>query len=319
MQLKRLELFALVAELGSLSKAAAAADTTQPHVSRQIARLEAQWGDRLFERTGRGVALTDFGRRVEPEVRLLLAQARQLAAAVENVSGVPSGTVDLGVVPSVASRLLPRLLRDLREKAPRVRLRFTEDFTGTLEERLASGHLDMVVMNRYGEAPRTGEDVLGFVDTLLIGRPNDPRVKGQVVQFRQLAGLPLVLPPMPNGLRTFLDRQARQYGFKIQVELEVNNLATMMNVAASGEAFTLAPEIALGGPASAGPVGAWRLRNPGIRRSISLKLSTHHPLSSAARLVALRVRALTSELLSNRSARASATSVEQGRAGAKAD
>ena len=131
--------------------------------------------------------------------------------------------------------------------------------------------------------------------------------------------LPLVLPPMPNGLRTFLDRQARQYGFKIQVELEVNNLATMMNVAASGEAFTLAPEIALGGPASAGPVGAWRLRNPGIRRSISLKLSTHHPLSNAARLVALRVRALTSELLSNRSARTSAASVEPVRTGAKAD
>src|SRR5690606_30444415 len=122
--------------------------TTQPQVSRQIAQLESEWGDRLFERTGRGVVLSNFGKRIEPEVRLLLAQARQLEAAVENVSGVPSGTVDLGVVPSLSRRLLPRLLAYLREKAPGVRLRFTEDFTGTLEERLAAGHLDMAVMNR---------------------------------------------------------------------------------------------------------------------------------------------------------------------------
>ena len=306
MHLRRLELFALVAEFGSLSKAATAAHTTQPHVSRQIALLEAEWGDRLFERTGRGVVLSNFGKRVEPEVRLLLAQARRLEASVENVSGVPSGTVDLGVVPSLSRRLLPRLLTDLREKAPGVRLRFTEDFTGTLEERLAAGNLDMAVMNRYGEGARPDEDVLGFADTLLIGQPNDPRVKGQVLQFRNLAGLPLVLPPMPNGLRTFLDRQARQYGFQVQVILEVNNLSTMMSVAASGEAFTLAPEIALGGPAGAGSVGAWPLRNPGMKRCISLRLSRQHPLSNAARLVALRVRALATDLLSGSGARTSA-------------
>ena len=78
----RLKAFVLVVELGSLSKAASASGTTQSYVSRQIAQLEAAFGDHLFERNGRGAVLSNFGRRIEPEVRRLLA----LAAHVETVT-----------------------------------------------------------------------------------------------------------------------------------------------------------------------------------------------------------------------------------------
>ena len=78
LDLSRLLLFAKVAELGSLTRAAVAMDTLQSAVSRRIAALERDCGGRLFHRTGRGVTLTDLGRRVLPAVTTLLADAERL-------------------------------------------------------------------------------------------------------------------------------------------------------------------------------------------------------------------------------------------------
>lgn len=295
--LGRLKAFVLVVELGSLSKAASASGTTQSYVSRQIAQLETAWGDHLFERNGRGVVLSNFGRRIEPEVRRLLAQAAHLETVIQDSSGVPSGTVTLGVVPSLARSILPSLMADLRQKAPGIRLRFTEDFTGALEEQLASGQLDMAVMNRYADRPRPGEDLLGHIGTLVVGRPGDPRLTQPVVSFKQLAKLPLVLPPEPNAMRSFLGQHSRRNGVELNVLLEVNNLASMISVAESGEAFSLVADLAVADRIAAGTIGAWRMERPSMRRSIALGLSRHHPLSHSARLVASRTRAVTTALL----------------------
>lgn len=78
MNLKQLQTFVLVADLGSLSRAATAMDMAPSLVSRQIGQLEGEWGDRLFERTGRGMALSDFGRRMLGEAKLVLDQVQRL-------------------------------------------------------------------------------------------------------------------------------------------------------------------------------------------------------------------------------------------------
>ncbi len=76
MKLKQLDTFLRVADMKSLSRAALASDMAQSLVSRQIAMLEAEWGRRLFDRTGRGMALSDFGRRIYPEVQRVVEQVR---------------------------------------------------------------------------------------------------------------------------------------------------------------------------------------------------------------------------------------------------
>ena len=80
MNLKQLRTFTLVANLGSLSRAGKALDIAQSLVSRHLAQLESEWGDRLFERTGRGVVLTDFGRRVQPEIGSTASPSRKVSA-----------------------------------------------------------------------------------------------------------------------------------------------------------------------------------------------------------------------------------------------
>lgn len=297
MNLKPLTTFCLVADLGSLSRAATTAGMAQSLVSRHIAQLEAQWGDRLFVRTGRGMTLSAFGRQMQPEVKRVLEQVSHLDTVAREAAGVVAGTVHVGVLPSMARQLLPLLFSDLRERAPLVRLHIMEGFSGELDEHLSSGRLDLSVVNRYGSSAARGEDVLGTLETYLVGKPGHPLLSGKKVLFRQLATLPLVLPAPPNGLRSTLDQLSRRHGVQLDVVMEVDTATAMKDVASSGHAFTLLPAMAVSQELQAGSVAAVPIVSPGIKRTIALSLTTQRPLSKAARLVATRVRQLAIKLL----------------------
>lgn len=299
MKFRQLNTFLLVADMKSLSRAAIASDTAQSLVSRQIAMLEDEWGRRLFDRTGRGMSLSDFGQRMYPEVKQLVEQMRQVDASAKEAANVLTGTVHVGVLPSLSRQLLPILLADIRERAPALRLHVMEGFSGTLDEQLASGRLDMIVVNRYGSSALRGEDVLGKVETFLIGKTGQAKLVGKTMPFRALGGVPMVLPAVPNGLRATLDVLSRRHNVTLDIVMEVDTATAMKDVAASGHAFTLLPITAVAQEVEAGVLSACRVTSPGIRRTIALSLTRQRPLSEGARLVATRVRVLASKLLSD--------------------
>ncbi|RLK38806.1 LysR family transcriptional regulator [Cupriavidus plantarum] len=298
MNLKQLETVALVAELGSLSRAARALGIAQSLVSRAIAQIEGEWGDRLFERTGRGVVLSEFGQRIVPHVRLLLDQSARLQDEVKDAAGIPVGLVKIGVLPSMAPRLVPALFEDLRAQAPGVRLHVAEGFSGQLDEALESGHIDLALINRYGPGPRQDEDVLARVPTYLICTPAHPFARLTQLPFRKLDGIPLVLPPSPNGFRSILDQHARRLGIALDVALEVESLSTMREVALSGCALTILPRLAVAQDMEAGRLAAVEIVDPRMPRDIAMGVTRHHPLSRAARHVLSRLHDLVPRVAS---------------------
>jgi DNA-binding transcriptional LysR family regulator len=245
MNLKQLQSVLLMAELGSISRTAVALGTAQSLVSRQLAQLETEWGDQLFVRTGRGLVVSDFGRLVLPEIRLLLAQTERLETLVRESSGVPAGTVHIGVLPSMSRRLLPMLFTKLQTHAPGVRLHVVEGFSGDLDEQLAAGGLDLIVVNRYGISNARDEETLGVVDTYLVGKAGSLSGYGESIALAALPDFPLILPSRPNGLRTTLDQLARKHQVSLNVAIEVDTLNAMKDVAAVGGAFTVLPFLAV--------------------------------------------------------------------------
>jgi len=297
MNLKQLQSFVWVAEQGSLARAAVATDVAESLISRHISALEAAWGDRLFERTGRGMALSDFGRRMLPEAHAALEQVARLGGIARESAGVPTGVVHIGVLPSLSGQLLPLLFADMRTSAPAVTLHASEGFSGNLDEQLAAGRLDIALINRYGTAGLRGEEVLGTVDTYLIGKSGSPLLAQDSVAFRALAGVPLVLPARPNGLRAMLDQLSRRHGVRLDVVMEVDSAPGMKDVSLSGHAYTLLPLMAVKDELARRTLGAAKVVKPAIRRTIVLALTTRRPLSRAARFVAARVRALAPKLV----------------------
>ncbi len=297
LDLARLRLFAQVAEVGSLTKAAVMLDTAQPAISRQIGQLEREWGGRLFHRTGRGVALTELGERILPRAKALLAQAGQLSEDIKGTAGVPSGNVRVGVLPSLSQPLISLVFRRTRASFPNLRLHVYEGSTGQIEEWLANDRIDIAIRYRYGRSLPRGELPLAVVDTHLIGAAGDPVTRAPTVRFARLDKLPLVLAGPPQALRGLLDQTAKRLRLTLSVVMEADSLPLQTEAVAEDRCYTILPVHAVHQALQAGRVQASRIVSPGISRTIALGTTTQRPLTAGGREVVKLVREIVSTMV----------------------
>jgi len=279
------KLFIDAIELGSLSKVALAYGTSQPHVSRQISELERECGGRLFQRTGRGVLLTDLGQRVAPKVRAWLASTDQLANDIQTTAGKPLGRVRLGILPSAAHPLVSTLCRHMQERFPLVQLSVREGQGAQLETWLEDGSLDLALLFRHSDTPRNGDVYLVETSTYLVSAAGDALTAKPTIPFAKLDNLPLVQFCRPNSWRDRLDELARQRGVNLLVALEADSLSLQTHMAAAGRVYALLGQYAVSAASKALGIRSSRVIEPAIRRHIALAMSPHGELTLAARTV----------------------------------
>lgn len=296
--LPRLKRFLSVAELGSLTKAAVAQGTTQSVLSLQIASLERDCGGRLFDRTGRGVALTDLGVRLVERAQGLLRMAEQLTQEIRSVAGVPVGEVTVGLLPSLAGNIAPLLLGAVLTKFPHIKLRILEGSNGQIDEWLARGRLDVAVLYRYAASKSIHEETLGHIDSWLVGNKGDELTKTATVPFSKLHQQPLILPSMPNGLRATLNQLVARKRISLNVLVEVDSIPTQKQLVANGFGYAILGLHAITDELASHTLQASRLTQPGIGRTVTLAFSSQHPLTLAAKSVASLLRDLTKQFVS---------------------
>lgn len=297
MNLHRIEAFLAVAQGGSITRAATQLDVAQSVVSRHVAALEAQLGIRLFERTGRGVAMTEAAQLLAPRLRAALADMERAAAEAAELGGQPGGLVRMGLVPAAAQPLVGLLHQQLARQHPRIRLQFVDGFSHALDERLASGDLDLAVINRFGRLDPKGEERLCVVDSLLVGPIGALAQDAPALPFKRLAGLPLVLASRPNGLRTALDEICRRVGVQLQVAVEADSMLTMKGLVMHGGLYSVLPYQLVHEELAAGRMSAAGIVRPNVPRVLTLALSNRQAGSAAVRAVAQAVRGIVRESL----------------------
>jgi DNA-binding transcriptional LysR family regulator len=297
MNSEQLKLFTQIAEHGSLTKAAIAANSLQSVVSRQLSAMEKECGGRLFYRTGRGVTLTELGTSFLPRVKQLLSELNQLAEDMKSVADVPSGDVRLGILPGLSDPLVGMLYRQAREQIPLVHLHLFEGSNGQLEEWVASGRIDLALMYRYGQVDPTTDRVLGTVHACLVGAAGDRVTRQRTIDFGQLEKLPLILPSVPNALRTALDQIAKRKGISLTVAMEADSLPIQKNLAGERDAYAVLGRQAVAREISAGILQASRIVEPSIERTATLVTTTQRTYTLAVRSVARLVEPLATELL----------------------
>src|SRR6218665_897225 len=144
--LARWRAFVAIGELGSLTRAALFLDCNQSLLSRQLNVLERVGGARLFNRTGRGMELSETGQQLFPRVKALLAEADQIEQDIRGESQEPAGRVTLGVLPSISQTLTRPLFARLRKNWPQIKLKILEGSSGQVEEWLADARVDIAIL-----------------------------------------------------------------------------------------------------------------------------------------------------------------------------
>lgn len=295
MQPAALKLFLEVAELGSFSKAAIARGTVQSHISRQMSELERECGARLFQRTGRGVILTELGQRIAPRVRAWLAETDQLVNDIKSSAEVPTGEARIGILPS-AAHLFATVYERVRERYPGIRLSVREGQGAELDRLLESGAVDLAILFRHEKSARADEQHLAKVDTFLVGAAHDALLRATTLPFARLDGLPLVLPTRPSPWRHLLDDLSRRKGIRLHVLLEADSVAVQKEVAAKGGTYTILGPYAMMDDVRAGRLRASRIINPDLKRFVTLAMPRKGPLTVPCRVVAQLIREATRDL-----------------------
>jgi len=168
--LKQLRYVAALARHGHFGQAAEACSVTQPALSMQIKELEEGLGGRLFERGARQVRLTGLGEEIAARARDILRAVEELEEVARTRRDGPGGRLRLGVIPTIAPYLLPRLIRDLAARYPGADLQVRETQTDRLIGELIEGRLDTALVALPISEPSL-EEVALFSEGFVLVRP----------------------------------------------------------------------------------------------------------------------------------------------------
>lgn len=244
MDLLEIRYFMEVAAAGSLSRAAVRLGVSQPALSRQIGRLEAELRGPLLYRHGRGVSLTAAGQRfleVSQSVVQQLSDVREELAA-----GAPDavGQVTLGIPPSLSASMGADLALCFAAEFPRARLRIREAFSAVLLEWTEAQRIDLAVLYDARSSPSLIATPLLLEDLFLVEPPaaaGPEAAPGPPVRLAELAGRDCVLPGPENGLRRVLDSACAAEGVRPRVLTEVDCVAALKQLVERGVGTTVLP------------------------------------------------------------------------------
>ncbi|MEM5274384.1 LysR substrate-binding domain-containing protein [Cupriavidus taiwanensis] len=304
MEFRQLKYFVRIVELGSVSRAAADLYTAQPALSQQIAKLEDELKVKLLARSARGVVATDAGEVFYRHARAMLRQAELMKNDVQHAGEHPQGTVSVGLPTSAATILAPRLLAAAATQYPDIQLRITESLSGHLQELVVNGRIEMsLLFERVDGAGAVRETRLGAhlevsplltENLFLLSSQAAEGAAPEEISVEAAARRPLILPGKSNITRQIIDEAFEAAGQRPVVLAELDSLATIRAVVASGVGSTiLSPSI----PGGTEGLTVQRIAGAALQRRLSLCTFDIMPLSTAARRIMELIRETAAALV----------------------
>ena len=284
--LRQFRYFEALAQQKHFGRAAEVCAVSQPALSMQIKDLEESLGIALFERGPREVRLTGFGEDFAARVRSILQSVDELSEMALAAGEGLSGRFRLGVIPTIAPYLLPRVISDLTRAHEGLDLRVRETMTPKLLEELNAGQLDAAILALPVDDANLAEVAL-FEEAMLLVRP------------KAHEGWPMPDPQALAEMRLLLLEEG--HCFRDQAlsfcavsgargGLDGSSLATLVQMVGAGLGVTLIPEMAVEVEAKSAPVCVGRFHKPEPSRTVGMVWRKTSPLAEQLTTVAEIVR-----------------------------
>lgn len=245
MEFHQLRYVRAIAETGSFSRAAEHCQIAQPSLSQQVLKLEEELGAKLFDRLGRSVRLTEAGRAFMPHARLILEHMEAARASVAEKSADFSGSVAVGVIPTIAPYLMPRFTAAFAKKHPDAKLRIVEDLTPILVDSLRDLSIDLAIL----ALPLRHKDLELFpirTEPLFAVLPKDhPRAAAESLALRDLRGESFVMLRDGHCFRDLSIAACTHARITPNIAFESGQFSSLFGMVAAGVGVSLVPEMAL--------------------------------------------------------------------------
>lgn len=283
MELRQLKYFVHAAEKGNFTAAAEELYITQSTLSQQIMQLESELNTHLFDRIGRKVRLTESGQVMLEHARFVLAEVDKTRQAIEDLQGLLTGELRIGVTYAFTALLLP-LLTSFPKKYPGIRLRIVYAAPDELMPKLLAADLDIVLTFHT-----SGQDEALNMVPLLKSRivmavsKNHRLATAKSLPIEALKGVDMILATRGYSSRDFLDEILYKHNISLSVGIEMNDVHSLLSLVEKGHWATLLNERAVAGWKNivAIPVKGkeWE------RRSYIITQKGTHPKKSAVRFI----------------------------------
>lgn len=307
MDLKQLEYFVRVAELGSFTKAAIALGVAQPALSRQVRSLEVEYRQNLLLRNGRGVTTTEAGRLVLEQGRGILHQVERLRQELGRRRAALVGKVALGLPPSLSRALAVKLARAFSRELPEAALAMAEGLSAPMQDALIAGRIDVALLFDAAARPelelRTiGDQPLWLVDrrprggtggggggggggiggggtaaATAAGAGPAALTVSKAVSLADLAGLPLVIPSRPNSVRMLVETALARVGLRPTIAVEVDAVAAIIELVLDGRGAAVLTREAIDPAIASGRLRVRPIGEPPLHCRLSLATSARRP------------------------------------------
>ncbi|WP_233829379.1 LysR family transcriptional regulator [Paraburkholderia sp. ZP32-5] len=281
--LRQLRVFIEVARLQSFSRAGDEIGLTQSAVSRCVRELEGEIGLKLIDRTTREVQLTDVGGNLVSSVSRLLSDLDDALREIREIGEQRRGRVIVAASPTVACRLMPRVVASCVRQFPYVTLGLRDDVQSDVMRKVKSGEVDFGVII----GPFSDDDLLS--ETLMtdsfcvVSRDDHPLAASEQVAWKDLDGEQLVMLDYASGSRPIIDAAMQAQGVNATVVQELGHSATVFGLVEAGVGISVLPWLALPLPAGASLVA--RALVPRAERRVELVRRRDRSLSPAAEAV----------------------------------
>lgn len=286
--LKQLRYFEALAEKQHFGHAAAACAISQPALSVQIKEMEQELGQPLFERSARQVRLTHFGEGFASHARDILSRVDALSDYARTAKDQLVGRFRLGVIPTIAPYLLPRVLRALGHSHPGLDIHVRETLTPRLVEELTKARIDCAIVALPVSEPGLSELPL-FAEDFLLVRPAE-QAKAPAPGPEDLQNMRLLLLEEGHCFR----EQALAFcaaGPSLPRDgLDGSSLATLVQMVGAGIGVTMIPQMAQAVETRSAEVHCTRFRGPQPSRTVGMVWRTSSPLDAQLREIGEVVR-----------------------------
>ena len=281
MEFRQIQYFITLYEDGSVTRAARRLHIVQSALSMQMAKLEAEVGQRLFVRTPQGMQPTPEGRRL---YRLFLPVVTGYQRAREQVieaTGELNGEVRFGMIATIAQGVLVDAILEFSPAHPKVELSMTDGFSGDLIDAVALGQLDAAVINKPRRALTLNSETIADEDLLLVMGPAHADVPASL-RFSGMSALKLVFPTRRHGLRGIIENFAEAEDVHLSPSLEIDSISAILKLVRESDFCTLLPHVAVRGLLERAEVKVHRFVSPRLRRTIVAVTDPSRPLNPAA-------------------------------------